>query len=331
MWSWPWQLRHDGILGINRRNVRYIGSYNTRDRFPLVDDKLRSRNLAMEYGVNTPPLQQVVREQHEIKGIGARLPVGGSFVIKPSRGAGGKGILVVSETREEGFLRPSGQVISLADVQRHLSNILAGAHSLAGRPDVALIEDCVEPAAMFRDLSVEGVPDIRIVLLQGVPVMAMLRLSTRASGGRANLHQGAIGVGLDLTSGRALYAVQRTSRVTHHPDTGADLQTVRIPDWERLLVLASRCYDMTGLGYLGADLLVDRNQGPLLLELNARPGLAIQIANGVGLRTRLEAVEACDSVPTSAEGRVERAMALFGCDQPPQPEDDPAPVVATTA
>lgn len=330
MWSWPWQLRDDGILGMNRRNVRYIGSYNTRDRFPLVDDKLRSRDLATEYGVNTPPLQQVVREQHEIKGIGARLPVGGRFVIKPSRGAGGKGILVVSETRASGFVRPSGQVISLGDIQRHLSNILAGAHSLAGRPDVALIEDCVEPAPLFRDLSVEGVPDIRIVLLQGVPVMAMLRLSTRASGGRANLHQGAIGVGLDLSSGRALYAVQRTSRVTHHPDTGADLHAVRIPDWSTLLVLASRCYDMTGLGYLGADLLVDRNQGPLLLELNARPGLAIQIANGIGLRTRLEAVEACDALPASAEERVELAMTLFGYDSAGEAGDQ-TPAAAASA
>lgn len=327
MWSWPWQLRREGILGMNRRNLRYIGCYNSRDRFPLVDDKLRSRRLAATHNVNTPRLRQIVAEQHEVNGSDAWLPLRGDFVIKPARGAGGKGILVVSEMWPEGFVRPSGEVISLADIQRHLSNILAGAHSLAGRPDVALIEDCVQPDPMFRDLSVEGVPDIRIILLQGVPVMAMLRLSTQASGGRANLHQGAVGVGLDIATGRALYAVQGTRRVTHHPDTGADLHAANIPDWGTLLTLASRCYDMTGLGYLGADLLVDRNRGPLLLELNARPGLAIQVANGVGLCPRLEAVEARDNIPSQAEGRVGLAMELFGEGEPdelPWPEEPAA-------
>ncbi|HMW73587.1 MAG TPA: sugar-transfer associated ATP-grasp domain-containing protein, partial [Cellvibrionaceae bacterium] len=57
------------------------------------------------------------------------------------------------------------------------------------------------------------------------------------------------------------------------------------------LELACGCYDMTGLGYLGVDLVLDRDLGPLLLELNARPGLSIQIANKAGLLPRLQAVE----------------------------------------
>ncbi len=49
---------------------------------------------------------------------------------------------------------------------------------------------------------------------------------------------------------------------------------------------------MTGLGYQGIDIVLDREQGPLILELNARPGLNIQIANRAGLHKRLTAIEA---------------------------------------
>ena len=45
------------------------------------------------------------------------------------------------------------------------------------------------------------------------------------------------------------------------------------------------------MGYLGVDIVLDRKQGPMLLEANARPGLAIQIANGQGLIPRFEAVD----------------------------------------
>jgi len=48
---------------------------------------------------------------------------------------------------------------------------------------------------------------------------------------------------------------------------------------------------LTGLGYQGVDLVLDKNKGPLILELNARPGLNIQVANRAGLLTRLQLVE----------------------------------------
>jgi D-alanine-D-alanine ligase-like ATP-grasp enzyme len=48
---------------------------------------------------------------------------------------------------------------------------------------------------------------------------------------------------------------------------------------------------MTGLGYIGADIVLDRLRGPVLLELNARPGLAIQVANQCGLLHRLEVAQ----------------------------------------
>ena len=144
---------------------------------------------------------------------------------------------------------------------------------------------------MFEGFSYEGVPDIRVIVFKGYPVMAMMRLSTAASDGKANLHQGAVGVGVDIATGKAVRAVQFDKPILQHPDTGKDLSTLQVPHWNKLLTLASSAWEMTGLGYLGTDMVLDKEQGPMVLELNARPGLAIQIANGCGLLPRLHHIE----------------------------------------
>lgn len=308
----PAALKRRGLLGMNRRNVAYIARYNERRLYPLVDNKRLTKQRAEAHEVATPTLRDVIRTQRTVKDLESRLQGLSSFAIKPSRGAGGKGILVIRERSEGQFIKSSGQAFTIDDLQRHCSNILAGLHSLAGAPDTAIIEDLIEPDPYFESLSIEGVPDIRVIIFRGIPVMAMLRLSTHASDGKANLHQGAIGVGLDLASGRCVHAVQHSSRIHTHPDTGVSLDHIAIPDWDNLLTLAARCHDLTGLGYLGADIVVDNNRGPLMLELNARPGLAIQIANGTGLVPRLQWIESLDKVPESAEARARMAMEAFG-------------------
>lgn len=307
----PAALRKRGLLGMNRRNVAYIARYNERRLYPLVDDKKLTKERAMAHGVAAPTLRDVIDTQHGVRNLGQRLESLNQFAIKPSRGAGGKGILVL-ERDGEYFLKASGQRLTLGHLQRHCSNILAGLHSLAGAPDSVIIEDLIESDPYFEPLSVEGVPDIRVIIFRGIPVMAMLRLSTHASDGKANLHQGAIGVGLDLASGQCIHAVQHSSGVRSHPDTGVNLNQIAIPDWQNLVTLAARCHDLTGLGYLGADIVVDRNRGPLMLELNARPGLAIQIANDKGLLPRLRWIEGIKDVPASAGARAWMAMTEFG-------------------
>ena len=287
----PSRLKARGILGMNCRNVEFINRYNERSLYPLVDNKLKTKLLAQEFSVPTPQLRFVVREQHEINHIETQLSGLESFVLKPAKGSGGKGILVVVGRRGDGFVKSSGAMMSFADVQRHMSNTLAGLYSLGGTPDVVIVEDLIALDDCFAGYSHEGVPDIRIVVFNGYPVMAMLRLATHASDGKANLHQGAVGVGLSLDSGRCLNAVQYGRALTEHPDTGKPLCDIGIGGWRNFLLLAAQCYEMTDLGYMGTDLVLDKNCGPQLLELNARPGLAIQIANGVGLLPRLRHIE----------------------------------------
>jgi alpha-L-glutamate ligase-like protein len=234
-----------------------------------------------------------------------------SFVIKPSRGSGGKGIKVIIGRRDTAFVKSSGEEVTRPEIKRHVSNILSGLYSLGGKPDVAMIEALVEMDPQFNGLSYEGIPDIRIIVIRGYPVMSMMRLATHASDGKANLHQGAVGVGLDLATGRSLFAVQYNRPLSLHPDTGLPLNTLTIPHWHELMCLGASCYEITGLGYLGADIVMDRSRGPLIMELNARPGLAIQIANNTGLSPRIHRIVAESVHERSVEERVLFSMNAF--------------------
>ena len=310
MWATPAKLQAKGIIGMNRRNIRYIGRYNDRRLYPLVDDKLQTKLLAKRYGITTPDLIGTVTTQFGVKHVAARVEAYPGFVIKPAKGSGGKGILVVERQQDGGYIKPSGTRIERQDLERHVSNILSGLYSLGGSPDVALIESLIAFDEVFAAYTYEGVPDIRVIVFRGYPVMAMMRLSTAASDGKANLHQGAVGVGLDITTGTALRGVQFNRPRDDHPDTGHGLASLQVPGWDALLHLAASCYEMTGLGYLGTDMVLDRHHGPMLLELNARPGLAIQMANGEGLRRRLDLIEKQPET-RSVEARVAFAQQHF--------------------
>lgn len=311
-WISPFKLNRLGMLNMNRRNVDYISRYNNRASYPLVDNKLKTKLVVAEYGVPTPKLLQVVRQQHEISGFKTMAEDMERFAMKPAKGSGGKGITVISGRENGQFVKASGAVVPLSFLEIHLSNILAGLYSLAGTPDVAIVEDLVESIPGLAKYSFQGVPDIRIVVFQGYPVMAMLRLATKASDGKANLHQGAIGVGLNIANGRGLNAVQFNRPVSTHPDVGLALENIVIEDWDLMLAMAARCYEATGLGYMGVDLVVDARKGPLLLELNARPGLAIQMANGCGLLPRLQTIESLRRPHFTPDERVKFVKDAFG-------------------
>lgn len=306
----PRELREMGVLAMNRRNNEYISRCNPRSRYPVVDNKLKTKRAAEAWGMAVPELRGIIESQFQVARLRDQLKDLESFVIKPAQGSGGKGILVITSRNGSLFYKASGIAVTLEDIERHVSNILSGLYSLGGRLDVAMVETLVEFDDIFTNYSYEGVPDIRVIVYQGFPIMAMLRCSTSASDGKANLHQGAVGVGLDIGSGKSLFAVQFNKRVHTHPDTGYDFTELVVPYWHRILKLAAGCYDMSGLGYLGVDIVLDKSLGPLILELNARPGLAIQIANRTGLRHRLQQIDELPPIP-DIEERVAASIRLF--------------------
>lgn len=284
-------LKKMGILGMNRRNADFIAQYNPRKLYPLVDDKLLTKSLAIKANIAVPELYGVVEMEHQVVHLEKMLAPYSSFVIKPAQGSGGDGIVVIMGRRGSNYKRSDGILMHADELKHHVSNILSGMYSLGGHPDKAMIEYRVEFDPLFREISYQGVPDIRVIVFKGYPVMSMVRLPTRMSSGKANLHQGAVGVGVNIHNGETHSGVWQNHVVEHHTDTGNPIAGLQIPGWERLLAISAGCYELTGLGYIGVDLVLDRDKGPLMLELNARPGLAIQIANRTGLAPRLDLIK----------------------------------------
>lgn len=309
-WLWPSELRRLGVLGINRRNARYVLQHNPRAFYPRVDDKLITKELCQARGICVPQTYAVLEHNGDVRRFEDLVQDRQEFVIKPAKGAEGRGIVVVVEHHQGQFTTSGGQKPTASDLRYHLSTILSGLYSLGGQPDRAIIEQRILRHAVFTDLAVDGTPDIRIILYRGVPVMAMVRLPTRASRGRANLHQGAVAAGIDLESGQTLGGVCKGRTVTTHPDTGRPIAGFQIPNWETLLSGAMNLADALGLGYLGVDFVLDANLGPVVLEANARPGLAIQVANRQGLVSRLEFLDSRISEPLDVKERRELVAAV---------------------
>jgi len=304
-------LSKNGVLGINKRNADYVLIYNRRRFYPLVDDKLQTKLLAAKADIAIPPLYGQIEFPHEARRLPEILAGYEDFVVKPAQGSGGDGILIVNGRTGNLYRLADGDHMSDEDMIYHVNTILAGTFSLGGQADRALIEYRVRADPIFEGISYRGIPDVRIITLLGVPVMAMVRLPTRMSHGKANLHQGAIGVGISIDEGKTLTAVWRNGIVETHPDTEAPVMGLQIPGWADLLDMAARSYELTHLGYQGIDIVLDRDKGPLVLELNARPGLNIQIANREGLGHRLALVESNIDRLKTARDRVAFARENF--------------------
>lgn len=300
-----------GVLGLNRRNGDYILRFNPRRLYPLVDDKLKTKRLAIAAGISVPPLYGVLEAQHDIRRLPAMVKDHPQFVIKPAHGKAGEGIVVVAGRSGAHYRTVSGNLISEEVLAHHLSNAINGQFSLGGVPDTVIVEYMVQFSPLFERISYQGVPDIRVIVFRGFPVMAMVRLPTRISQGKANLHQGAVGAGIDLATGVTLDGVMGHDVITQHPDTTHAIAGVEIPGWDTILDISARCYELTGLGYIGVDIVLDRDHGPMVLELNARPGLAIQIANRQGLLRRLQICERRADFAASPSERIQFAKTEF--------------------
>jgi alpha-L-glutamate ligase-like protein len=296
------RLRELGILGMNRRNAACILDHNPRARFPEVDDKLRMHALCRRINVPAPAIYAGVSSHSMLRRLPELLGEREDFVVKPNRGSAGRGVLVVVGRHGHDYLRHNGERLPPEALRQHVSDVLSGMYSLGGRPDQALVQQRVRLHSAFAAITYKGIPDVRVVLYRDEPAMAMLRLPTRESNGRANLHQGGIGTGIDLDTGVTNHAVQRNRFVELHPDTGQPVVGMTMPFWPEVLDLSRRVAAAVGLGYVGVDVVIDAEQGPMLLEANARPGLAIQIANGRGLLPRLEAIDELRDQPALSRG-----------------------------
>lgn len=310
MFTAPWTLARKGVLGINRRNTHYVADGNPRHLIPNVNNKVATKKLAAEADVPTPELYGVIEIQAQIRNLDKMVDGRENFVIKPATGAQGDGILVIAGRNKKGRKLASGRVMSDRTLAHYISNILSGMYSLNGLQDHAMLEELVEFADVFDNVAEAGVPDVRVIVYKGVPAMAMARIPTRESDGKANLHKGGIGLGISMEDGVTTHGVYHNGIIDEHPETGAKLSGIELPEWRKIVEMSARCYEPTGLDYLGVDIVFDKEKGPLLLELNARPGLAVQLSNKRGLDERLQSIGDWANESRSIEERVAFGMAI---------------------
>lgn len=309
------------ILGMNSRNLEYIRPCNLKRARKIADNKIFSKRFLFKGEIPVPRLIAKISSLEEIDNFDwSKLPE--SFVLKPNKGFGGEGILVVygrKKNRADAWVKADGSIVSIEDIKSHIQNIIDGAFSLSNVSDIAFFEERLQLLKLFKPYTFKGIPDIRVVVYNKVPVMAMLRLPTKESQGKANLHQGAIGVGIDLATGITTTSVHNNRIIDYVPGTRMLISGIKIPYWNDILKLAVKAQEISGLGYLGADVAIDKERGPVFLELNARPGLSIQIANLDGLKRRLERVK--DLKIKTIEKGVRVGMDLFGGEVEEEVED----------
>lgn len=303
-------LNSSSILGMNARNRLYLSFNSARGR-ATADSKLRTKKILAQAGLPTPQLLAVFKSPADVFNFDwASLP--DNFVLKPCSGFGGGGIVIIRKKAKWAgeWLLMDNSIITIADLRLQALDILAGQYSLHNLPDQAFIEERIKIARIFQNLAYQGTPDVRVIVFNKVPVLAMLRLPTAASGGKANLHQGAIGAGIDLATGITTWGVCQGRPIKNIPGTGRPVSGIKLPDWNTILTLAVKTQEaIPELGYAGVDIVYDKDRGPMILELNARPGLEIQNANLISLRRRLERVEGLEVL--NAEHGVRIAKALF--------------------
>jgi alpha-L-glutamate ligase-like protein len=302
-------MKISSILGLNARTQLFAYRYNSRRGKTIADSKIQTARMLKKAGVPHPKIYKKFRNPNDVFEYDwSTLP--DKFALKPSRGMGGEGIIVVKKHLKNGlWLTTQKEKVKIDDLKLHTLDILEGAYSMGNVPDVAFVQEYVGRAKAFRRWAYRGTPDIRIIVFNKVPVMAMLRLPTRESGGRANLHQGAIGVGVDIATGITTRAIWHGEQIVFKPGTERQLRGIKIPGWTAILETAVRAQIASGLGYAGVDIVIHPDKGPMVLELNAQPGLQIQLANMEGLKKRLERIEDLNVI--NAEHGVTIAKAIF--------------------
>ncbi|MDF1865901.1 MAG: sugar-transfer associated ATP-grasp domain-containing protein [Saprospiraceae bacterium] len=269
------------VLGINKRNIDFVYAKNPRKYFPLADDKVLCKEVLHQKNIACAETYGVIERIGDIQKVWINVEFHQKLAVKPANGSGGGGILILKKDKDGNWLS-GGRVITEERIFSHFARIIMGMYSF-GSSDRVLIEQCIEPHLFFAEIFPAGVPDFRVILLENEPIMSMLRVPTEKSDGKANLHQGGLGIGIDMKNGQLRQAYDGKNYHDRHPDNNNVISGKKIPYWETLLSLAIETSKAFPLDYLGIDIVLDKNFGPMIMEINVRPGLGIQLANKEGL------------------------------------------------
>ncbi len=300
------------ILGMNSRNLLFVDKKNIK----ILNSKLKVKEELEKNGIQTTNTLFIIKDKGDLENFDfTAIPK--SFVLKPNKGLGGEGIIIAYGKKrekntfiEDSWIMPNNEIIHLSELKTHIINILDGNFSINKAPDIALFEERINNINLFTKFSKTGIPDIRVIVFKKIPIMAEIRIPTIESKGKANLHSGGIGVGIDIATGVTTHAILNNSSIEEHPDSHMRLQGIRIPYWNNVLKVSIETIKALVVEFAGVDISIDRNKGVLVLEVNSRPGLSVQLANKSGMREKLEAVAKLKVKNT--EGSIRIAKEIFG-------------------
>lgn len=282
------QKRAANVLSINNRNLGFIYPHNKRCDFPIANDKLLCKEILSAVDVAVPDTHFSYSYFYDLKDLAQDLSTLQDFVIKPANGSGGNGIIVIVRQADGGWYSAGGSFYGVEEIKKHISDIIFGVFS-HDMQDTAIIEQRIIQHVHMNEICDLGLADVRIILFKHQPVMAMSRIPTSESDGKANLHQGAIGLGINIESGKTQHAIKAGEAITHHPDSQKPLLDITIPYWSEAMLMASKAASTVPLKYLGVDIAIS-DKGPVMIEINARPGIEIQNANNTAMRQQLDQI-----------------------------------------
>lgn len=179
-----------------------------------------------------------------------------------------------------GWLAPSGEVLSWEVIPQWLDTYYEGA------PWV--LQECLRNADSWSQWSTGALSTLRIVTARRSPEAEVELLCSfvrfpRQGADVDNLSSGGIGGLVDVRTGvisdtRCLDS--EVPRFPVHPDTGAQIEGVLLPDWELLCALAVRAHSQVpDLATVGWDLASTR-AGALLVEANPNWGVPLELFLG---------------------------------------------------
>lgn len=270
-------------LGMNLRN-HIIKISNRRDQIVEAKDKIGVKNKLAMHGIPVPETYGELLKINDIHRLDKMPP---EFVIKPDRGSGGKGVLILKRVKDH-YVSPSNKIYSVKNLKRHMERILEGEFSEYIDGETVLIEERIHCSGQLQFKGSVGLPDVRMFVYNYDCVLAMLRYPTWESDGKANLSQGALGMALDMETGEITKVYSKKRREFYPVETLGIPKGYCIPKWKGFRWISHHVARLLGLRFSGVDLTMDERNNIKVLEVNGYPGLEIQNVTETSLKDAMK-------------------------------------------
>ncbi len=331
-----------GILWNNARNLLYIKKFNDKKSIRLANNKIKTKSFLSARWIPFAKTYATIKDRKELFDIDFSNLPNKEFVIKPNKWSKGKWIYITKylwtvERNEKWevrniFDKAKIYVNKIADKIQNLPNLphyyeiwwkmvddntfrryildnLDGKNSMTIWWDKVIVEEKIRAGEWFDKFCKHWLADIRVIVFNLVPVSAMVRMPTHKSEGKANLAKWWIWLGIEIWTWeiKTMFENQKIYKWKFKPEF-KELKNQRLPYWDDILFLSSKIQYFVNLWYLALDWVIT-DDGPKLLEINARAGLEVQNISGIKLKNILNKIS--DLKISDPEKWIEIAKSLF--------------------